>query len=80
MIATSTTEPDRAVDAHETSGPPTLGDVDSFASHAELARTLVEPGGTATLSTLTRSGHPYASVAPYSACNAGAPLICVSTL
>ncbi len=66
--------------AHETSGPPTLGDVSSFPSHGELSRTLVEPGGIATISTLTRSGHPYASIAPYSALTDGAPLICVSSL
>lgn len=72
--------PDSAADAHETSGPPVLGDVSSFPSHAELARTLVEPGGTATLATLTPTGHPYASVAPYSALVGGAPLICVSSL
>lgn len=67
-------------DAHETAGPPVLGDVDSFASHAELARTLIEPGAMATLSTLTRTGHPYGSSAPYSAFTDGAPLICVSSM
>jgi hypothetical protein len=65
---------------HESAGPPITGDVDSFPSHAELSRTLIEPGGIATLSTLTQSGHPYASVAPYSAVTSGAPLICVSSL
>ncbi len=81
MTVTSTaTDLDAASDAHETSGPPILGDVASFPSHAELARTLVEPGGLATLATLTPSGHPYASIAPYSTVAAGSPLICVSAL
>ncbi|MEL6894003.1 MAG: DUF2470 domain-containing protein [Actinomycetota bacterium] len=69
-----------SADAHETSGPPVLGDIGSFPSHAELARTLIEPGGMATLATLATSGHPYASIAPYSALVDGAPLICVSSL
>lgn len=82
MTATDTdldTPPDSG-NAHETAGPPIVGDVGSFPSHAELARTLIEPGGTATLSTLMRSGHPYASTAPYSAYTGGAPLVCVSSL
>ncbi len=65
---------------HETSGPPVAGDVESFPSHAELARTLVADGGVATLSTLTPSGHPYASIAPISVRADGAALICVSDL
>ncbi|MFK7918189.1 MAG: HugZ family protein [Ilumatobacter sp.] len=80
MTTTNANLADTASDAHETSGPPIVGDVASFPSHAELSRTLIEPGGVATLSTLTRSGHPYASVAPYSALTNGAPLICVSSL
>lgn len=72
--------PATSTSAHESAGPPVLGDVHSFPSNAELSRTLIEPGGVATLSTLTRSGHPYASIAPYSALPDGTPLICVSSL
>jgi putative heme iron utilization protein len=79
MTATTTT-PAPAANAHETAGPPVVGDLDSFPSYAELSRTLIEPGGIATLSTLTPSGYPYASIAPYSALTNGAPLICVSSL
>lgn len=65
---------------HETAGPPLLGDVRSLPSHAELARTLVGAGGVATLSTLTDSGHPYSSIAPYSVLPDGSALVCVSDL
>ncbi|WP_040491964.1 HugZ family pyridoxamine 5'-phosphate oxidase [Ilumatobacter nonamiensis] len=74
------TDTDAAVDPHDTAGPPLVGDTNSFPSYAELSRTLVEPGGLLTLSTLTWSGHPYASIAPYSTLDSGAPLICVSSL
>lgn len=77
---TTTTNLANATDAHETSGPPVVGDVSTFPSNAELSRTLIEPGGIATLCTLTQLGHPYASIAPYSAMTDGAPLICVSSL
>ena len=65
---------------HETAGPTLVGDTTSFASHAELARTLVGSGGVGTMSTLTASGHPYASLAPFSVLADGSPLICVSDL
>jgi heme oxygenase (biliverdin-IX-beta and delta-forming) len=65
---------------HETAGPPLRGDTRSIPSHAELARTLVGNGGIATLSTLTDSGHPYSSIAPYSVLADGAALVCVSSL
>ncbi|MGA9277329.1 HugZ family protein [Ilumatobacter sp.] len=65
---------------HETAGPPTVGDTSSFPSFSELTRTLIEPGGIATLSTLTWSGHPYASIAPYSVLANGAPVVCISDL
>lgn len=79
MTTTSATA-DNATDPHESAGPPIVGDLATFPSYAELSRTLIEPGGIATLSTLTDSGHPYTSIAPYSALTAGAPLICVSSL
>ncbi len=66
--------------AHEAAGPPVRGDLDSFATHAQLARTLVDAGGVATLSTLTPTGHPYGSVAPYSVLDEGVPIICISTM
>ena len=68
-----------AVDPHRSAGPPIVGDLATFPSYAELSRTLIEPGGIATLSTLTDSGHPYTSIAPFSAFTAGAPLVCVSS-
>ncbi len=74
------TTPDAAATPHETAGPPVAGDINSFPSHAELARTLVGAGGVATLSTLTESGHPYASIAPFSTLANGSALICVSDL
>lgn len=52
--------------SHDSTGPPLAGDLDSFPSHGELARTLVSAGGVAALSTLAQSGHPYASLAPKS--------------
>lgn len=67
-------------DAHETSGPPVLGDVDSFPSYAELARTLVEGGAVAAVATLTGDGFPYTSTVPISIDVDGAPVICVSEL
>ena len=79
MTTTSAT-PGKPIDPHENAGPPIFGDLATFPSYAELSRTLVEPGGIATLSTLTETGHPYTSIAPYSAPATGAPLICVSSL
>jgi len=71
---------DAGTSPHETSGPPVLGDVASFPSHSELARTLVEGGAVASLASLTRDGHPYASTVPISVDDHGAPVICVSEL
>jgi len=65
---------------HLAAGPRLVGDVTSFPSHAELARTLVEPGGVATLATLTPTGHPYTSVTPVSTVVGGSPMLCVSAL
>jgi putative heme iron utilization protein len=66
--------------AHFAAGPAVVGDVTTFPSHAELARTLVEPGAIATLSTLTRDGHPYGSVVPISTQPGGSPLMCISEI
>ncbi|MFN3255261.1 MAG: HugZ family protein [Ilumatobacter sp.] len=81
-VTTSTTSSATEASAtrHETAGPALVGDVTSFPSHAELARTLIGVGGVGTMSTLTASGHPYASLAPFSVVADGSPLICVSDL
>lgn len=60
-------------------GPPIVGDVDSFPSHASLARSLTENGGYGTLSTLTGKGYPYGSLAAF-ATDRGAPYLLVSDL
>lgn len=60
--------------------PPVHGDVSSFPSHGELARTLVEPGGFATLCTVTSDGHPYGSLVAYAVESDGTPYVCVSEL
>ncbi len=78
-LSDSTDSPGSA-DQHLTAGPPTVGDTSTFPSHADYARTLVAGSGTASLSTITRSGHPYTSLAPFSAGADGAPVICVSEL
>lgn len=80
MTTTDTTPTTPNAGPHETAGPPLRGDTRSIPSHAELARTLVGEGGVATLSTLTDSGHPYSSIAPYSVLADGSALVCVSSL
>lgn len=65
---------------HLAAGPRVVGDLASFPSHAELARTLVEPRGIATLATLTPTGHPYTSVTPISTVPGGSPTFCISAL
>lgn len=69
-----------STDDHLAAGPPLVGDTATFPSHAEFARTLVAGCGVASLATMTRTGHPYTSLAPFSAGDDGAPVICVSEL
>jgi len=68
------------VSEHLASGPRLAGDRSSFPSHAQLARTLFEPGVLASLATLTETGHPYTSLVPVSASPGGGPVMCVSAL
>lgn len=65
---------------HLAAGPRVVGAVTSFPAHAELARTLVDPGAVATLATLTPTGHPYTSVTPVSTVPGGSPTFCISAL
>lgn len=60
--------------------PPLVGDVPSLPSHAELARTLVEPGALAAVATITETGHPYTSTVPISTVDGGCPVVCISQL
>jgi len=62
------------------SAPPIAGDPSSFPSDAELARTLVDAGGRATLSTLTDRGYPYGSAVSYAVDGAGDPVLLMSDL
>jgi len=78
--ATTATEPTFDVSGHLSSGSRLVGDTSSFPSHGQLARTLIEPGGLASLATLTQTGHPYTSLVPMSALPGGAPVMCVSAL
>jgi len=55
-----------------------LGDLDSFPTHAELARTLLASDRFATLTTTTSTGYPYGSLAAYSILDDGSPLVCIS--
>ncbi|MEM9745366.1 MAG: DUF2470 domain-containing protein [Actinomycetota bacterium] len=79
--ATSATDTDtvRTDDtAHTSEGLPIVGDLDSFPSHAELARTVLHGGAVASLATLTIDGHPYSSTVAFSTDDTGAPILCVS--
>ena len=78
--APHTADPPDAITRHLASGPRLVGDVGSFPSHAELARTLIEPGSIGALATLTETGLPYPSMVPFSLAAGGAPIICVSAL
>ena len=61
--------------------PPIAGDPDSFASDAEIARTLAATIGRATLGTLTSDGFPYGSAVSHAVADAdGAPLLLISEL
>jgi len=71
--------PDSNTDAHFAAAS-FIGDTHSFPSHAELARTLIEPGAIASMSTLTRDGHPYGSIVPLSTLPGGEPLVCISDI
>ncbi len=62
------------------SGPAIGGDVSTFPSDAELSKTLVASSGTASLSTLTKSGYPYGSIVSYIASDYGEPVILISDL
>lgn len=73
-------EPTLDPSAHLASGPRLVGDLSSFPSHGQLARTLIEPGALASLATLTQTGHPYTSLVPLSALPGSAPIMCVSAL
>lgn len=76
----TTTAPEVSTSTHASGGLSVFGDVDSFPSHAELARTLYGTGGIAALATTMTSGHPYGSRAPYSVIDDGSPIICVSSM
>lgn len=78
--ATSIDSPEQSLDDHLSAGPPLRGDVNSFPSHGELARTLMARSSIASLSTLTESGHPYASIAAYTLAGDGSPQVCISLL
>ncbi|MEL6894427.1 MAG: DUF2470 domain-containing protein [Actinomycetota bacterium] len=80
MTRTETSTDGAPSNAHDTSGPPIIGDVHSFPSYAELARTLVEGGAVASIATLGNDDFPYTSIAPISVDPNGAPVICVSSL
>ena len=56
------------------------GQPETALTHAEQARTLVADTGCGSLGTLTLSGHPFGSVAPYVADDHGRPVLCISTL
>lgn len=60
--------------------PPVAGQPETALTHAELARTLVADTGCGSLGTLTLSGHPFGSVTPYVADDAGRPVLCISAL
>ncbi|MDY7100089.1 MAG: DUF2470 domain-containing protein [Actinomycetota bacterium] len=60
--------------------PPIAGDPTSFPTDAEMARTLVAPGGRATLCTLTERGYPYGSVVSFAADDTGAPIVLISEM
>ena len=62
------------------SGPPIAGDISTFPTDAELSRTLVASGRTASLSTLTESGYPYGSIVSYVTDDNGEPVILISDL
>ncbi|MEM9041550.1 MAG: DUF2470 domain-containing protein [Actinomycetota bacterium] len=79
--ATSVSRTVRTDDTAQTSdGLPIVGDLDSFPSHAELARTVLHGGAVASLATLTIDGHPYSSTVAFSTDDTGAPILCVSEL
>jgi hypothetical protein len=63
-------------------GPPPgpLGDVDSFPSDAEYARTLVARERRGSLSTLTEAGYPFGSVVSFVLDDTGGPTMCISAL
>lgn len=80
MTNTSIADPPDAIATHLASGPRLVGDLSSLPSHAELARTLIEPGSIGALATLTDTGLPYPSMVPFSVGATGEPIICVSVL
>lgn len=71
--------PAAAAPNHEGS-PPMVGDLDSFPSHASLARSLIDKGGHGTLSTLMPEMHPYGSLVAFAADHGGAPYLLASDL
>jgi heme oxygenase (biliverdin-IX-beta and delta-forming) len=60
--------------------PTVAGQPETALSHAELARTLMAEMKRGALATLTTTGHPFGSVAPYVADEAGRPVMCISAL
>ena len=62
------------------SSPPIAGDISTFPTDAELARTLVASTGSATLSTLTPKGFPYGSIVSYIHDDLGNPIILISDM
>jgi putative heme iron utilization protein len=60
--------------------PPVAGQPETALSHPERARTLVTDTTCGSLATLTESGHPFGSVAPYTVDTLGRPVLCVSEL
>jgi putative heme iron utilization protein len=73
---------DHIAPAEVLTGPQPLADVPAAPtrSAAEEARTLVQNGTVASLSTLSEDGHPWGSMVTYAVLPDGAPAILVSTL
>jgi heme iron utilization protein len=63
-------------------GPPPAiaGDVSSFPSDAEYARSLAQSQGRASMSTLTADGYPFGSVVSYICTEHGEPVVCISSM
>lgn len=67
-------------EVHRTLGGAIAGASDSFPSHAELARTLLDEQRQSVVATLTQTGHPFASRAPFTPLSDGSPIVCISDL
>ena len=63
-------------------GPPPgiAGDLASFPSDAEYARSLAHAQGRASMSTLTGEGYPFGSIVSYVCTSLGEPVVCISSM